>query len=181
MIKITPKDRKLLKSSKVRDYLKEVEKILSPMAGEVQQAAMDAFVFGTGAVKMTPDGQIKRVDPQAFIQEARPVSEKDWQTAKKHAFGALQKVMAGSKDRIAQDREAWDILARAVAYYVAPVKCTGMWIEVTDCNQSWVYGIRRINGKGGLCSKHYTSRSACVWMAKRTAKALGLEYREGKA
>lgn len=54
-----------------------------------------------------------------------------------------------------------------------------MWIEVFGYNsiKLWSYGIFRRNGKGVLNSKPYTSKSACVWMAKRTAKALGVEYR----
>lgn len=55
---------------------------------------------------------------------------------------------------------------------------SSMWIEVYEgfvgC---WYYDIKRINGKGELHSNPYISKSACVWMAKRTAKALGVEYR----
>lgn len=55
-----------------------------------------------------------------------------------------------------------------------------MWIEVVSSACFYQYVLCRRNGKGVLQSELYKERSACIWMAKRTAKALGVEYRGGK-
>lgn len=92
----------------------------------------------------------------------------------------LKSSMAGCNDQTVDDRAAWDALAQVVADYVAPVKHTGMWIEVheTKAGIYWQYTLKRKNGKGQMTSGWYKRRIDCVNTAQRTAKALGIVYRE---
>lgn len=106
---------------------------------------------------------------------------------RKQAFKALQdlkKAVVGANLDLAHERSFWRILDNAIAEYVAPAKVRGPWIEVWQVfavrNTYWRYVVRRRNGKGTLKSCVYTRRASCVWMAKRTAKQLGVEYRETK-
>lgn len=86
-------------------------------------------------------------------------------------------------DRItrAHDRPSWVNLAQELADYMRP-KDRGLWIEVHRriwvTPSEWGYWVHRVNGRVILKSGWYKSRSSCVWMAKRTAKTLGIRYKE---
>jgi hypothetical protein len=55
-----------------------------------------------------------------------------------------------------------------------------MRIKISEWSNLWCYILCRRNGKGRLYSESYTRRAECVRMAKRTAKQLGIPYREGR-
>jgi hypothetical protein len=164
-IKATQKIKKLLKSSTIRDYLRKIEGT-EPAVRHVDSREL------IQRIKERQAGAAEKLKEMRTFAPA-PLDPR------KEAFSALANLKKRVQGTPHQDQRSWDVLAHAVADYVAQGKReTGMWIEVTESGHHWMYELKRRNGKGGLFSELYTSRPECVRMAQKTAKLLGIRYKE---
>lgn len=97
-----------------------------------------------------------------------------------HGTGAVYVAKSGEMTPLAHR----EVYGRSPALEPCPApRPKGMWIKVwkvSNCKHPtmWQYVVKRRNGKGVLRSSWYRRRTECVRMAQRTAKALGIEYRE---